>query len=104
MPEIEATRDISHLIHFALKSSAVQKIENRLAADYLNRCQCISPLNEYVLNLRSVSGHLVERYPVSEIFNKNYLKPPREPQGYQRYHTSGRGTIAIQIKRENNVG
>ena len=26
-------------------------------------------------------------------------KPPREPQGYQRYHTSGRGTTAIQIKK-----
>ena len=46
LPEIEAIRDISHLIHFTLKSSAVQKIENRLAADYLNRSQCIPPLNE----------------------------------------------------------
>ena len=27
-------------------------------------------------------------------------KPPREPQGYQRYRTSGRGTIANQWKNE----
>ena len=30
-------------------------------------------------------------------------KPPREPQGYQRYRTSGRGTIANQWKRKNNI-
>ena len=27
-------------------------------------------------------------------------KPPRKPQGYQRYRTSGRGTIANQWKRK----
>ena len=30
-------------------------------------------------------------------------KPPREPQGYQRYRTSGRGTIANQWKRKNKI-
>ena len=27
-------------------------------------------------------------------------KPPREPQGYQRYRTSGRGAIANQMKKD----
>ena len=30
---------------------------------------------------------------------KNYIKLSRKPQGYQRYHTSKRGTIAIQLKK-----
>ena len=29
-------------------------------------------------------------------------KPPREPQGYQRYRTSGRETTTNQMKKENN--
>ena len=30
-------------------------------------------------------------------------KPPREPQGYQRYRTSGRGAIANQIKKNKTM-
>ena len=30
-------------------------------------------------------------------------KPPREPQGYQRYRTSGRGTTANQMKKEKTT-
>ena len=30
-------------------------------------------------------------------------KPPRKPQGYQRYRTSGRGTTANQMKKEKTT-
>ena len=30
-------------------------------------------------------------------------KPPREPHGYQRYRTSGRGTTANQMKKEKTT-
>ena len=35
----------------------------------------------------------------------DFIKPPRKSQGYQRYqyHTSGRGTIAIQMKKEKTT-
>ena len=32
-----------------------------------------------------------------------YIKPLREPQGYQRYHNSGQGTIAIQMEKEKTM-
>ena len=40
----------------------------------------------------------------AEAIFKNYIKPPKEPQGYRRYHASGRETMAIQWKRKNIVG
>ena len=30
-------------------------------------------------------------------------KPPKEPQGYQRYRTSGRGAIANQMKKDKTM-
>ena len=30
-------------------------------------------------------------------------KPPREPQGYQKYRTSGWGTISNQMKKEKTM-
>ena len=40
---------------------------------------------------------------LSIVLSIELQKPPREPQGYQRYRTSGRGTIANQWKRKNNI-
>ena len=34
---------------------------------------------------------------------RNFIKPPREPQGYHRYHTSRRGTAAIQMEKEKTT-
>ena len=81
-------------LHFTVKSNFKIKISSHALTKLRSK-------NLWKLRTAIINGPMRQQLIICH--KKELQKPPREPQGYQRYRSSGRGTIANQMKKEEKT-